>query len=321
LLVYRYVEEWPLPNIMRELGYSRRQFFRQQQKAIEMLAGSLWERAPQPKPVKLDTVLDDELERFRTRHRAVDIQEVVQGVLEMVGQLAEQHQVILSCDLPAGMPVIYGSRTLLRQIFLTALSQLITHTSSRQIHLHLSHTKQRVEVELRAKFDSSLLEAAPHDRKPGLEPVRRLVELMNGNWQTFEFSLYGCTCRFDFPAGATKVLLVVDDNEAVSQAFGRYLVEYGYQVAGATNGTEALQLARELNPALITLDVMIPGQDGWEILHALKHNPATQHIPVIICSVLEDPELAGSLGAAGYLQKPVTQADLLAALEGMVDTV
>ena len=105
LLVYRYVEEWPLPNIMRELGYSRRQFFRQQQKAIEMLAGSLWERAPQPKPVKLDTVLDDELERFRTRHRAVDIQEVVQGVLEMVGQLAEQHQVILSCDLPAGMPV------------------------------------------------------------------------------------------------------------------------------------------------------------------------------------------------------------------------
>jgi CheY-like chemotaxis protein len=178
-----------------------------------------------------------------------------------------------------------------------------------------------VGVELTAKFNSSRLEAAPHDRKPGLEPVRRLVELMNGNWQTFELNLYGCTCRFDFPAGATKVLLVVDDNEAVSQAFGRYLVEYGYQIAGASNGAEALQLARELNPALITLDVMIPGQDGWEILHALKHNPATQHIPVIICSVLEDPELAGSLGAAGYLQKPVAQADLLAALERMVDTV
>ncbi|HXV42652.1 MAG TPA: response regulator [Anaerolineae bacterium] len=321
LLVYRYIEEWPLPNIMRELGYSRRQFFRQQQKAIEMLAGSLWERAPQPKsaPTKLDNVLDDELERFRTRHRAVDIQEVVQGVLEMVGQLAEQHQVILSCDLPAGLPVIYGSRTLLRQIFLTALSQLITHTSSQQIHLRLSHTKQRVGVELTAEFDSSRPEAAPHDRKPGLEPLRRLVELMKGNWQTFELNLYGCTCRFDFPAGATKVLLVVDDNEAVSQAFGRYLVEYGYQIAGATNGTEALQLARELNPALITLDVMIPGQDGWEILHALKHNPATRHIPVIICSVLEDPELARSLGAAGYLQKPVAQADLLAVLERMVD--
>ena len=83
--MYRYVEEWPLPDIMHELGYSRRQFFRQQQKAIEMLAGSLWEKAPQPKlpAVKPDNALDDELERFRTQHRAIDPREVIQGVLEM----------------------------------------------------------------------------------------------------------------------------------------------------------------------------------------------------------------------------------------------
>jgi CheY-like chemotaxis protein len=108
---------------------------------------------------------------------------------------------------------------------------------------------------------------------------------------------------------------VVDDNEAVGQAFRRYLAEYRYQVVGAATGTEALQLARELSPAIITLDVMIPGQDGWEILHALKADPVTRHIPVIICSVLEDPDLAQLLGAAGYLQKPIAQADLLGAVE------
>jgi CheY-like chemotaxis protein len=219
--------------------------------------------------------------------------------------------------MPDGLPVIYGSRTLLRQIFLTALSQLITQPGSRQIHLRLSHAKQRVEVELTAKFSLSWLEAAAHGQKPGLEPVRRLVELMNGHWQLFELNEHGWTCRFDFPAGAEKVLLVVDDNEAVPQAFYRYLADYSYQVIGATTGTEALRLARELSPAIITLDVMIPGQDGWEILHALKLDPTTQHIPVIICSVLEDPDLARSLGAAGYLQKPVLQADLLVTLERM----
>ena len=71
------------------------------------------------------------------------------------------------------------------------------------------------------------------------------------------------------------------------------------------------RLAREVLPAAITLDIMMPNQDGWEILQALKSDPATRSIPVIICSVLEDPELAHSLGAAAYLQKPISQAALL----------
>jgi CheY-like chemotaxis protein len=321
LLVYRYVEEWPLTNILQELGYSRRQFFRQQQKAIEMLAGLLWEKVPQLgfPAAQADKVLDDELERFRTRRRAVDPKEVVQGVLEIMGQLAEQHEVTLNCDLPDHLPLIYGSRTLLRQVFLNALSQFITQPGSRQIHLHLSHENQRVVVELTAQFGSSRMEAATRGQNPGLEPVRHLVEMMSGNWRGFEFNDHGCTCHFDLPANAEKVLLVVEDNEAVIQAFRRYLADYNnYQVISATTGTEALQLAHEMSPALITLDVMIPGQDGWEILHALKHDPATQHIPVIICSVLEDPELAQLLGAAAYLQKPVAQADLLATLDRLV---
>ena len=321
LLVYRYVEEWSLPDIMQELGYSRRQFFRQQQKAIEMLASLLWEKVPQPKfpTAKPDNELDDELERFRTRYRAVNLREVIRGVLEIVGQLAEQHEVTLTYDLPAGLPVIYGSRTLLRQIFLNALSQLITQPGSQQIHLRISHERQRVVVVLTAEFAPSRIEGEAHSRKLGLEPVRRLVEMMSGKWQAFEFKEQSCTCRFDFPAGAEKVLLVVEDNEAVIQAFRRYLADYNnYQVIGATSGAEALRLAREMSPTLITLDVMMPGQDGWEILHALKHDLTTQHIPVIICSVLEDPDLAQSLGAAAYLRKPVVQADLLTTLDRVV---
>lgn len=317
LLVYRYVEERTLAEIMQELGYSRRQFFRQQQKAIEMLAGSLLEKVPlsKPAPAKPEDMLDDELERFRSRHRAVDPREVARGVLELMGPVAQQQGINLSWDLPDRLPVIYGSRTLLRQVFLTALSQLITQPGSQQIHLRLSHERRTVAAELTAEFDLSGVEAAARAQKPGLEPISHLLEPLHGRWQTFELNEHRCTYRFDFPAGAEKVVLVVDDNQAVTQVFNRYLAEYNYQVVGVATGEEALAVAREMHPSVITLDVMIPGQDGWEILHALKADPATQPIPVVICSVLEDPDLARLLGAAAYLQKPVLQADLLATLD------
>jgi CheY-like chemotaxis protein len=151
----------------------------------------------------------------------------------------------------------------------------------------------------------------------GLEPVQRLVKMMGGNWQMGEARSGGCICRFDFPAHGQKVLLVVEDNEAVIKAFRRYLAGYDYQVVGTTTGAEAIQLAREVNPTTITLDVMMPTQDGWEVLQDLKSDPMTRHIPVIICSVLEDPELARSLGASVYLRKPVTQFDLLNALDSL----
>ena len=108
-----------------------------------------------------------------------------------------------------------------------------------------------------------------------------------------------------------KVLLAIEDNEGIVRVFQGYLATYGYVVMGATSGDEALRLAREVSPIAITLDIMMPTQDGWEILQVLKSDPVTRSIPVIICSVLEDPQLARSLGAVAYLQKPISQADLL----------
>jgi CheY-like chemotaxis protein len=72
--------------------------------------------------------------------------------------------------------------------------------------------------------------------------------------------------------------------------------------------------ARELNPALITLDIMLPEQDGWQVLQALKLDPQTRDIPVLVISVLENSELALRLGAVDYLVKPVRRDDLHALL-------
>jgi CheY-like chemotaxis protein len=109
-------------------------------------------------------------------------------------------------------------------------------------------------------------------------------------------------------------VLVIDDNPEVIQLFQRYLGGGAYYVVGATTSQEALRLTREIRPHAITLDVMMPTQDGWEILQNLKNHPATKDIPVIVCSVLREHELALSLGAADFLAKPITQQMLLMAL-------
>ncbi|MCB0166710.1 MAG: response regulator [Anaerolineae bacterium] len=313
LLVYRYIEERPLPDIMQELGYSRRQFFRQQQKATEMLASILHEKVPakQPPPESNDH-LEDELERFRARRRAIDPLEALKGTLEIIELLAEQHHVSLTVDLPESLPLIYGSRTVLRQVFLNSLSCLISQPHNREVHLHASHHKSAVIVEITAKTDQTH-PAEPAPQQPG--SIYHLVKLLGGTWSTEKLDRRHYVWQFKFPANVEKTLLVVEDNEGVINAFRRYLVGYNYRVISATTGAEAIQLAQEVQPSIITLDVMIPGQDGWEILHALKRHTRTKEIPVVICSVLQDPTLAHSLGAAAYLRKPVVQTDLLTMLD------
>ena len=85
------------------------------------------------------------------------------------------------------------------------------------------------------------------------------------------------------------------------------------------NGQAALEALRDANQRgepfrLLILDGMMPTMDGWEILQTLQTDPETQHIPVIVCSVWDEPELAFSLGAVDFLKKPITQKELLDAL-------
>ena len=323
LLVYRYVEEWSLADILRELGYSRSQFFREQQKAITMLASVLREKLQQQAPTSDEpqNLLDTEAERVLAQREVVDPVEVVQGVLEVVRHLAEQRDVVLACDLAPGLPSIYGSRTLLRQVFVKGLSDLISHPKTRRICIYMRGEQQRLVTKLITDHSGPdrQPDGATVDLEPNLEPVHRLVKMMGGHWQGVEFSLEACVCSFDFPAESKKVLLVIEDNEGIIRVFQGYLAGYDYMVVGATTGQEALKLAREVRPTAITLDIMMPNQDGWEILQALKDDAATRSIPVIVCSVLEDPELARSLGAAAYLQKPVSQADILDVLNELSD--
>ncbi|GEM_PF-647591 len=111
-----------------------------------------------------------------------------------------------------------------------------------------------------------------------------------------------------------RCVLVIDDDIAVRDLFRTYLTKLGYQVVVATGGDEGLRLARKIRPDAITLDVMMPGMDGWMVLSALKTDPSLAHIPVIMASIVEDKRLGFSLGATEYLIKPINREQLDAVL-------
>jgi signal transduction histidine kinase/CheY-like chemotaxis protein len=106
------------------------------------------------------------------------------------------------------------------------------------------------------------------------------------------------------------VVLVVDDDPEACEIIERYLLRDGYKVVTAQSGEQALRLAHDLQPAAITLDVMMPEMDGWSVLRALKADPDLRDIPVIILSMIEDRSRGFSLGAVDYLTKPVDRERL-----------
>jgi len=110
------------------------------------------------------------------------------------------------------------------------------------------------------------------------------------------------------------IILVIDDDVAVRRLLKTYLSKVGYQVAVAASGLEGLQLAKKLRPHAITLDVMMPGLDGWEILTRLKADNELAHIPVIMLTMMEDKDIGYALGAAEYLMKPVSREQLIKVL-------
>jgi len=169
----------------------------------------------------------------------------------------------------------------------------------------------------------------------GLALTRRLVELHGGRvWVESEV---GRGSRFSFvlpitpsrppidssvhqatalpePSDQRPVVLVVEDENVASELLTTYLSKNGYAVVRARNGAEAIDLALRLRPAAITLDILLPDTDGLEVLATLRSRPETREIPVVVVSISDNRELGFSLGAAGWLVKPVNREQFLEAV-------
>ena len=157
----------------------------------------------------------------------------------------------------------------------------------------------------------------------GLSISRLLIDMHSGRIGVNSELGKGSTFFFTFPIpavqpqpeiGDQKIILTIDDDRQVISLYERYLKEHGYQVIPLTDPAQAVVRARETLPYAITLDIMMPGRNGWQVLKELKADPLIHNIPVIICSIIEDQAKGFSLGAADYLTKPILEEDLIGAL-------
>ena len=115
-------------------------------------------------------------------------------------------------------------------------------------------------------------------------------------------------------AGGHHRVLVIDDEETVRDLMRRFLTREGFEVVTAADGAEGLALARELRPAVITLDVLMPGLDGWSVLQELKGDPTLADIPVVMLTIVEEKNQGYALGATDYMVKPIDRDRLRALL-------
>jgi signal transduction histidine kinase/CheY-like chemotaxis protein len=161
----------------------------------------------------------------------------------------------------------------------------------------------------------------------GLTITKRFAELMGGTVTVDSVKGEGSTFTLALPAevvprpvtsdhvallaGPKGLVLVIDDDPAMHDLVRRTLEKEGIAVIPALSGEEGLELARQLKPAVITLDVMMPGSDGWNVLRALKADPDLAAIPVVMLTIIDDKNMGFSLGASEYLTKPVDRERLL----------
>ena len=113
---------------------------------------------------------------------------------------------------------------------------------------------------------------------------------------------------------SAAVVLVIDDDPQVADLLRRTLTKDGYRVEYASGGEEGLRLAKQLRPDAITLDVMMPGMDGWQVMTHLKSDPELADIPVILLTIVDDRKTGFALGATEYLTKPFDRERLSAVL-------
>ena len=282
-----------------------------------------------------------------------EVPALVHDIAAVIRPLAAKNSNRLDVQCPDRVGSMRADLTKVRQALFNLLSNACKFTDKGTVTLavareaidgrdtvvfHVTDTGIGMTAEQLAKLFEAFSQAdAATTRKYGgtglgLALSRRLCRMMGGDVTVASEAGRGSTFTIRLPAEVAEAheepapapaapaaagvgaVLVIDDEAAVRDLMQRFLAKEGFRVFIAGGGDEGLRLARELKPDAITLDVMMPGMDGWAVLSALKADPAVADIPVVMLTIVDDKNLGYALGASDYLTKPIDRERLVTVL-------
>ena len=323
VLVQRYVGGLSPDEVAAKLQIGDRQFRREHQKGLEALAAYLWSHSRQATPAagsdeeEATANLATEMASLGLELSSLSLAEVAAAARQPAEALARHYGVVLHIALEDESPRCLCDRALSKQALISCLDALMAlrprcltvtpRVMQRRPCIQLSPAPP-LTAEARERLESSLIEPRTLTSAQGGEIELSMGEgaLPAGLWLLFR------------PESLAHVL-VVDDDEKMLRLYERYLAVGRYSVDTATSAREAASLLEVRRPDAILVDIMMRDVDGWELLQSLRSRPMLAGIPVIVCSIVNEPALATALGAQAYLRKPITADVLLSTLKRVLD--
>ncbi len=280
--------------------------------------------------------------------KSISLQSFLPVISENIRPLADKKGLKISLEIPENLPNIKTDQDRLQQIISNLLGNAIKFTDKGSIHINVHNENELFNISIKDTgvgiSEKDLLHIFDEFRQVdgstsrqfggtglGLAIVHKLVKMLGGNidvksevgkgsefivqlphtWEGVHYDIKPITAPAPNPVSKKKTILVVDDDPNIVDEISNHFEKAGYNAIGCTSGSKALKLAELHRPLAITLDVIMPGMDGFEVLQKLKSKSETRDIPVIMVSISDNVETGFALGAVGYVPKPVDERVLL----------
>jgi CheY-like chemotaxis protein len=310
ILHLHYIENLTIQEVALEQALSERQAYRDLKRGQESVAAVLWSNRLPPASAPQEFSLESEVARFKLRFSPVDIQQIFKQACTAVERLALQQSVQISVKTDDLLMSLSTDPALAHQVMISLLSYTIQQAQPGVLYASIVPDKGFVELLLRYRVKDESIPTTIADSGVPAIAQRLLWKVSCEDY----FEQHERLITLHMASSSTK-LLIIDDSEGWIELVDRFLEGLNCQVIPSRGGQESLLAAQELNPDAIILDVMMPERDGWELLQRLRAQPATANVPIIVCTVFNDPQLAYSLGASVFVPKPANRSDILDALK------
>lgn len=306
--------------------------WRAQREAIHALARLFWERhleRGQPattgvkraqRPESDEAVPDAQVLDWRSQavrelaslrasapDAVTNVAEAISDVLELQSALIPEGDVDLQVRFVQPDLITAVHPAVLRQILIAAIGRLARYIPSGPIRIFAGLEDGNAKITITGSI------------APESEPTKDdlLHDILTSDDVSIEAHIEGNHVYLwvELPSVGKVTVLAVDDNPDMADFYRRCTEGTSYHIVHETHGQGLLETIKAIKPDIIVLDVMLPDIDGWKVLMRLRANPTTRPIPVIVCSVVREQDLALSLGAFRYLEKPVRPREFIRVLD------